>query len=329
MLLTLGASGCDVAGVMLENLDGKEVFLTCAAFVISWTILYHKARLFKKKNSMRALLASLSFLLFGIGLVESQKSQIWVGPSDVGTNPRWATESDFDGSSLVFCRGYYKQNRQDENVVGWYVDYPGADINFLIRLAELTKIKIRLDNTGSPIHVVVRLDSPLIFKCPVLFLSDVGTIGLTEDEIANLRKYLEKGGFIWADDFWGSKGWDQWERQIRLVLPYEHYFLIDIPTTHPIRHQFFDISEIIQVPNIGFWSIYKPQTSELGEDSKEVNFRGFEDRKGRLVVVTTHNTDIGETWEKEASDPTNEFFYRFSTFGYALGINIFLYALSH
>ena len=266
--------------------------------------------------------------MLGFEPLAGQKArQIYTGKSDISSDARWATESDFDGS-LVFCRGYYTQNRFEEGSWGWFVDYPGADYNILIRIGELTKTRVRLDSNGKPIHVVVRLDSQLIFNCPVVFMSEVGTINLTEREIINLRLYFKKGGFLWVDDFWGSESWKQWEQQIRQVLPANLYPMIDIPATHPIRNTLFDIREIPQVPTIGFWYSTNGQTSERGEDSKEVHFRGIEDKKGRLIAVMTHNTDIAETWETEGSDKNGRFFYKFSPDGYGLGINIFLYALT-
>ncbi len=278
------------------------------------------------------LCALLSLLLFGF---EPVWGQIWVGPTDVNpvdgsimVPPRWATLSDFEGP-LVFCRGYYNQNREEKGVWGWYTDYPGADYNFLVRFSELTKARIRRDVNRDPVYVVVRLDSPLLFHCPVLFLSDPGTIGLTESEVANLRLYFEKGGFLWADDFWGSQSWNHWEQQIRRVLPSESYSMIDIPATHPIMNQLFSIPRVPQIPNIGFWYRNKGQTSERGEDSKDVHFRGIEDKRGRLMAVMTHNTDIGDAWEREGFDTTKEYFFKFSPIGYELGINIFLYALTH
>ena len=146
------------------------------------------------------ILPALFLFLLRPLAVESRQSQIWAGPTDIDTSPRWATEADFDGS-LIFCRGYYEQGRYEEGVLGWYVDYPGADYNFLIRLSELTKTRIRRDTDRKPVYVVVRLDSPLLFRCPIIFLSDVGTIELKEGEVTNLRRYFEKGGFLWADDF--------------------------------------------------------------------------------------------------------------------------------
>ena len=41
----------------------------------------------------------------------------------------------------------------------------------------------------------------------------------------------------------------------------------------------------------------------------------------------THNTDIADTWEREGED--KEYFRMFSPAGYALGVNIVLYAMTH
>lgn len=280
--------------------------------------------------SKLSIFVFLSFLILGFESLAGQKSRTWTGRTDEGVSPRWATPSDFDGS-LVFCRGYYEQNGQEpeKGVWGWYVDYPGADYNFLVRLAELTKTRIRRYPNGDPVHVVVRLDSPLLFNCPVLFLSDVGNIELKDSEVNNLRLYLEKGGFLWADDFWGSEAWKHWEHQIRKVLPSGLYPMIDITEDHPIMHQLYKISGIPQIPSMGFWYWYNKQTSERGDDSQEVHFRGIKDDRGRLIAVMTHNTDIGDTWEREGFDTRGEFFINFSPTGYAIGINIFLYALTH
>ena len=40
-------------------------------------------------------------------------------------------------------------------------------------------------------------------------------------------------------------------------------------------------------------------------------------------MLTTHNTDFGDAYERESDDP--EFFYKFSVEGYTIGINILLY----
>jgi hypothetical protein len=68
-------------------------------------------------------------------------------------------------------------------------------------------------------------------------------------------------------------------------------------------------------------------TSEQGADSTTPSARIISDATGRVMVLMTHNTDIGDSWEREGDDP--RFFYRFGVPGYAFGINAILYALTH
>jgi len=83
-----------------------------------------------------------------------------------------------------------------------------------------------------------------------------------------------------------------------------------------------------QITSIRFWRASNGRnTSERGADSAEPHLRGIRDARGRLMVVMTHNTDVADSWEREGEDP--EFFYQFSPDGYALGINVALYALTH
>ena len=66
---------------------------------------------------------------------------------------------------------------------------------------------------------------------------------------------------------------------------------------------------------------------ERGEESRVPHFRGIRDKNGRIMAVMTHNSDVADSWEREGEDP--DFFYQFSPDGYALGINVLLYAMSH
>ena len=68
-------------------------------------------------------------------------------------------------------------------------------------------------------------------------------------------------------------------------------------------------------------------TSERGADSAHPNFRAIADDHGRIMVLMTHNTDIADAWERESED--REFFLQFSPAGYAVGLNVVLYALAH
>jgi hypothetical protein len=254
--------------------------------------------------------------------------RIWVGGGGFyRVPPRWAKAHDFDGSFL-YCRGFYKSRYREPGGSGWSTDYPGADNNFSVRLAELTKIPVKFDEDRQPHHVVVALTDPLLFHCPMLFMEDVGTADFSDEEVKQLREYFLKGGMLWVDDYWGSFAWENWVRQISRVLNPEEFPIFDIPSTHAILHSLYEVKGIFQVCAIQFWNPnYPDRTSERGADSAEVHFRGIQDAHGRLMVVMSHNTDIADTWEREGEN--REYFDRFSPRGYAIGVNVVVYAMTH
>ncbi|MEO8075621.1 MAG: DUF4159 domain-containing protein [Acidobacteriota bacterium] len=238
---------------------------------------------------------------------------------------REPTESSFDGG-FNFCRGMYTSVRRMPSGGGWTTDYPDADINFSIRLSELTKTRVSRRPDGEPNHLTVRLTDDNLFNCAYLHMEDMGSAEFTEVEVVRLREYLQKGGFLWVDDFWGHAEWDYWEEQIARVLPPKQYPIVDLTPDHPLFHTQYAIKGVPQVISIRLW---KPggSTSEYGADSAEVHGRGISDEHGRLMVFMTHNTDIDDAWEREAFDP--RYFLQFGPDGYALGVNVILYALSH
>jgi hypothetical protein len=256
--------------------------------------------------------------------------RIWVGPSVGGFSrmaPKWAKLSDFDGTFL-YCRGYYESVRYEDGGTGWWTDYPGADNNFSVRLAELTRVAVKLDASRQPNFVVVSLSDPLLYRCPILFMEDIGTAEFSDEEVQNIRQFFLKGGFLWVDDFWGTSAWTFWVRQLSRIMPPGEFPIFDIPAAHPIMHTLYDVKVVPQVPSINFWYRRgRRQTSERGPDSAEVHFRGIQDAHGRLMVLMSHNTDIADTWEREGEN--REYFDRFSPAGYAVGVNVILYAMTH
>jgi hypothetical protein len=158
--------------------------------------------------------------------------------------------------------------------------------------------------------------------------SDVGTIGLTDEEAERLRLYLLKGGFLWVDDFWGPLAWEQWTHEFSKVLPSEQFPIQDVPLDDPIFKSQFIVEKVPQITNIQFWRMTRGrETSERGADSAVPHFRAVRDDHGRIMVVMTHNTDIADSWEREGEDPA--FFYQFSPNGYAVGVNVLLHAMTH
>jgi Domain of unknown function (DUF4159) len=256
------------------------------------------------------------------GAASAQDFQFMRGPR----RARFATPESFDGT-FNFCRLFFTRVRTAYGGQGWWTDYPDADTNFMIRLSELTKTRVSHDPDGQPNHVVVRADDDSIFQCPFVTIEDAGTAQFSDAEVIGLRNYLLKGGFLWADDFWGTEAFEYWRAELARVLPEAEYRIIDLTPGHPIFRMMFEFNAIPQIPSINHWYRSSGETSELGYDSSEVHLRAITDARGRVMVLITHNTDIADAWEREAQDP--RYFYLFSPKGYAVGINIFLYAMSH
>jgi hypothetical protein len=230
--------------------------------------------------------------------------------------------------AFSFCRLLYTSVRREPAGGGWRTDYPYGEINLMIRLSELTKTRVPFEGERKPSHYVVRLTNEALFECPFTMASDVGTIGLSQTEADHLRLYLLKGGFLWVDDFWGTRAWEQWTRELAKVLPPTEFPIEDVPMSDPIFSSQFVVSEVPQITNIGFWRRSGGrETSERGDDSRDAHFRAIRDDHGRIMVVMTHNTDVADSWEREGEDPG--FFYQFSPDGYALGINVLLHAMTH
>ena len=129
--------------------------------------------------------------------------------------------------------------------------------------------------------LVVKLSDAKLYDCPFLIASDVGTIGIKDEEAGPLREYLLKGGFLWVDDFWGTEAWNQWEQEIAKVLPPEQYPIEDISAADPIMREMFDLEKIPQITNVTFWLKNNGKTSERGEDSVQVHLRAIRDQHRR------------------------------------------------
>ena len=242
-----------------------------------------------------------------------------------GFRAQFASAKDFDGR-FHFCRWVY-QSALDGDGGNWNADWPRADINLSIRLSELTKTDVSKDPTGEPNPLLIRLTAPELFDCPFVMATEVGRTFITDEDAKALRLYLDKGGFLWVDDFWGSYAWDHWVAQLRKALPANEFPIFDLPLDHPLFRTQFEVTSVPQIPNIGFFTGTGGGTSERGSDSAVPHARGIADSHGRLMVLMTHNTDFGDSWEREGDSPA--YFLAVGPRGYAFGINALLYALTH
>jgi hypothetical protein len=214
----------------------------------------------------------------------------------------------------------------------WDTDYPESDINFPIRLSEVTTIEVNKKENGEVKPDIVRLDEPELFNYPFIYMLEVGGLQFTPEEREHLRNYLLRGGFLLVDDFWGYSAWQNMKYELGLVLPPDEYPIVDIPLSHELFHIVFEIKEVPQVPSEGHYDTWLRTgiTYERGHDYMDprAHCRGIFDKKGRLMVVLMHNTDLGDGWEREGEN--YGYFRDFSIKkAYPMGINIVVYAMTH
>ena len=198
----------------------------------------------------------------------------------------------------------------------WATDYPKADQIFL---SFIDRLLPNLDAYER--EHTIRLDDPEVRRFPYLYMLEVGRMDLTEPEIVGLRDYLLAGGFLVIDDFWGSREWANFEYQIQLVLP--GYEIVDLPLDHPIFTTFYEIDEILQIPEVNRGRNGGPTYEQ---DGYIPMVKGIHDEDGRLMVVINWNTDLGDAWEW-ADDPYYPI--KYSTYAYEMGVNMIIYAMSH
>src|SRR5688572_4417995 len=85
---------------------------------------------------------------------------------------RTPTAETFDGA-FSFCRVMFTSVRGGFGG-NWSVDYPRADVNLSIRASELTRMRVGMQASGEPNHVVISLSDPELFQCPFVMMTEVG-----------------------------------------------------------------------------------------------------------------------------------------------------------
>ena len=243
-------------------------------------------------------------------------------PQHSAPTPTWTNESGFDADTFTFVR--IKRERGYGSGGDWSTDTPDSDLNLSFRLQQITAMKV------DPNGLFMRLTETNLSDYPFIYMVEPGSLFLSDEEAAALRKYLLNGGFLMLDDFWGERQWANMEQELKKVFPERDF--VELPLDHPLYHCVFDIKSKGQVPNVelGTASQYSGVTWEYhdGEQCKEVHHRAIYDDRGRMMVIATHNTDNGDGWEWEGDN--HYFFEHFSEkIAYPLTVNILFYQMTH
>ena len=240
--------------------------------------------------------------------------------------PDWEIDPDFKGDVFTFVRIKY-ESPGERGGGGWRTDYRDSDLNFSLRLQQLTSLKV------DPEPIVLELTDDRLFDYPFIYIIEPGALLFSEEEVQALRRYCLNGGFLMVDDFWGEYQYNNLRQQLARVFPERTPF--EVPLAHEIFQCVYPLKEKPQVPSIG--TAYRMQNGEAertwenardGSDTRTPHYRAITDDKDRIMVFICHNTDLGDGWEREGEDPW--YFEEFSVKkAYPMGINIVTYAMTH
>jgi len=183
----------------------------------------------------------------------------------------------------------------------WYED----------RTSMANLMKAARERFGIPLagdqEAIVEPGSAALFQYPFVFACGHGNIKLTATEVANLRRYLTTGGFLWVDDDFGIDV--SFRREMGRVFPDTR--LIELPFSHPIFHALYEFPE--GLPKIHEHDGGPPKAFGIV-------------REGRLVVLYTYDTDLGDGLEDEEvhHDPPEK-----REAALRMALNIVQFALTH
>ncbi len=183
----------------------------------------------------------------------------------------------------------------------WY-----GDPESLSELLKFARAETQLD--VAPREAVVELAGDKVFAYPYLYLTGHGNVRFSDEEALRLRHYLLGGGFLHIDDNYGLD--KHIRRELKKVFPDRE--LRELPFTHPIFSVHFSFPA--GLPKIHEHDGKPPQAFAIFDDS------------GRLCLLYTYETDLGDGWEPPEvhNDPPEK-----RTAALRMGTNILTYAMMH
>ena len=183
----------------------------------------------------------------------------------------------------------------------WYND-PSAEVNMMDYLKKNTMIDV-----DEPKFYSVDISSDDIFNYPFILITGHGNVSFSDSEVKRLREYLERGGFLYADDDYGMN--EPFKREMKKVFSGEE--MQELPFDHKIYSSHFSFPKGL------------PKIHE--HDGKPPQGFGYY-INGRLCVYYTYETNISDGWAdpREHEDPPEK-----REEAFKMGTNIIVYALNN
>jgi hypothetical protein len=195
----------------------------------------------------------------------------------------------------------------------WATDYADAEFHLMQGIGRFTGVdsaSVDIDGNGGRL---ITLDDERVFEYPWLYAVEVGHWHLDDDEAKRLREYLDRGGFLMVDDFWGEYEWEVFAESLQRVFPDRP--VQELGEDHPLLHVLYDLDQRTQIPGRG-----GPRPGLIPR------WRGVFDDENRLMVAINFNMDMGDAWE-HADDPWYP--EPMTALAYRFAVNYLIYSMTH
>jgi hypothetical protein len=171
----------------------------------------------------------------------------------------------------------------------------------------LTAVRTRTRLRAAPQERVVTLSDDDLWNLPYIYMTGHGNVHFSDVDLAVLRRYLEQGGFLHADDNYGMDA--SIRRELARLWPGRP--LVEVPLDHPIYHLIYDFPK--GIPKI-----------HVHDGKPAQGFGIFID--GRLAVYYSYQSDLGDGWEDPDvhHDPPQK-----REAALRMGVNLFAYAAGY
>jgi hypothetical protein len=242
---------------------------------------------------------------------------LWLGVADgQSRDARFDAppDAEFHFARLVYedavggCRGRWGRGRD-----AWRTDYADAEFHLMQGMKRFTGVDtadVDIEGNGGRL---IQLSDDRVFDYPWLYAVEVGQWYLSDGEATKLREYLDRGGFLMVDDFWGECEWEVFTDSMQRVFPDRP--IRDLGEDHELLHVLYDLNQRTQIPGRG-----GPRPGLVP------HWRGIFDDNERLMVAINFNMDMGDAWE-HADDPWYP--EPMTALAYRFAVNYLIYTMTH